>query len=164
MAEGALAERSCNFTTRRYSPGSQCSAPTQFTPLIAHLRAALPKRKSRLPGQADPIQPAHDSGPLQHSVSGPPARRQERLLPSCTALATPLSQPCHAANAAIPSQPAAEDWEDFSSASLPGDCSWPAAESTSLAASQEDGSYHASWHSPTKGCHWGSVYHLQAKH
>lgn len=41
---------------------------------------------------------------------------------------------------------------------------WPAAESSSPAASQEDGAYRASWHSPTEGCHWGSVYHLQAKH
>lgn len=88
----------------------------------------------------------------------------KRLLPGCTAPATPLSQLCCAANAAIPSQTAPEDHEDFSSTSSLRGCSGPAASSTSLAASWEDGSYHASWHSPTKGCHWGSVYHLQAKH
>lgn len=69
-----LAERSGNFTTRRYSPSSQCSAPTPFTALVAHLWAALPRRTSRLPGQADPIQPARDaarsSACLQASCEG----------------------------------------------------------------------------------------------
>lgn len=47
----------------------QCSAPAQFTPLMAHLWAALPKSPSHLPGQADPIQPTRDGSLLQCSIS-----------------------------------------------------------------------------------------------
>lgn len=48
------AERSVSCTTRRYSASSQCSAPTQFTPLIAQLWAVLPKSSIMLSRAGSP--------------------------------------------------------------------------------------------------------------